>query len=100
MDDSTKLATVQDYLRITYSGDGVGLKALIQNIAQKQGALEAVTITGDSYEGESHHGQLALDPLLYLRAAMDVLKEIAPTLVPDAPVSGALTDFSRTIVGT
>lgn len=99
MDESTKLATVQDYLRLKYSADGAGLRSLIDRIAG-DGALEYVTITGDSYEGESHHGQLTLEPLLYLRAAMDVLREVAPELVPAPPARGALTDFRMQIIGT
>jgi hypothetical protein len=99
MDDSAKLDILSDYLRFTYAQDVNGLRKKITDIASN-GALEFVTITGDSYEGTSHQGQLTLAPLIYLGAALAILRELDPTAIPEPPVRGALTDFRTQIVGT
>lgn len=99
MDDTAKLQTVTDYLRLAYAANVNGLRTKIQEVAQNS-ALAFVTITGDSFEGGSNHGELTLHPLLFLRGAMDVLAELDPASVPTPPARGALTDFRSVIVGT
>lgn len=100
MDDTAKIETAKDLYRLKYSENVAGLRTLIDKLASG-GALDVVTITGDSFEGGSHQGMLTFPPAGLLRAALDVLQELAPEgTVPEPPAAGALTDFSTSIVGT
>jgi hypothetical protein len=100
MDESAKIETLSDYLRLTWTGNPNGLRAKIDDIAKQGGALNSVVITGDAFESGAHHGQLVFEPLAFLRAAMDVLRELDPTLVPEPAPRGALVDYRPSIVGT
>lgn len=98
MDDAAKIREVSRYLRRKYATDIDGLKALIDGIAE--GGFEAVSITGQSYEGSNVQGQLVFEPLAYLKAAQDVLAELDPTNTPDDPPGVTHADFSRSAILT
>lgn len=97
MDESQQTAVVARYLRRKYASDRVGLQKLIDEIAAN-GALDAVTLTGSAFEGDSKQGQLTFHPLAYLDSAMTVLAELeeAVGLTPPStpPIGGALMDYS------
>jgi hypothetical protein len=100
MDDTAKIETAKDMFRLDYSQNAPGLRALIDKI-KNNGALEAVTITGDSFEGRSHQGQLTFHPTALLRAALDIYYELSPEgTLPEPPLRGALTDFRTQVVST
>lgn len=92
MDDSAKLLTAQQYLRMKYTGQVPALRALADKIAE--GAFEAVTLTGQQFEGGSHQGQLVFPAMLYLQAVLQLIAELDPDNTPVAPCATVFPDFS------
>lgn len=92
MDDNARIETCRRYLRMEYAGNAVGLRRLAKSVAE--GAFDAVTITGQGFEGGSANGQVTFEKLAYLTAAMDVLGEVDPDNDTVQPVRGALTTFA------
>jgi len=80
MTSTEQILVAKKYLRRKYANDATGLRLLADTIAT--GAFEAVTITGNSYEGGSASGQITFEPLAYLSAVEDVIAEIDPDNVP------------------
>jgi hypothetical protein len=84
MTSAERITAAKKYLRRTYAENLPGLKALAETIAA--GAFEAVTITGNNYEGGGATGQITFEPLEYLSAVEDVIAD----LDPDAPAPASL----------
>lgn len=85
MDDHARIETVKQYLRRTYASNVDGLKLLAENLVRNGGATDAVTITGQSFEGGQAQGQLTFEPLAYLGAIESLILELDPTYTPSAP---------------
>lgn len=99
MDTAARIEAYKQFLRIKYSEDAKGLRALIVNLGDGA-AGEAVLITQHTFEGGNAAGQITLEPLAKLQAAMDVLAEIDPDNMPDAPASTQYADFRYGILET
>lgn len=77
MDDAAKLATAKQYLRRTYASNLAGLVALATTLAAT--AFDAVTITGNQFEGNQAQGQLIFPRLMYLQAVEEMIAELDPS---------------------
>ena len=91
MADADKIYTAKLYLADKYAGNPNGLRKLADEVATC--AFDNVTITGQSFEGASHQGQLGFDKMDYLRAVMEVIAAIDPNYVP--PASSATSAYYR-----
>lgn len=97
MTSAERILTAKKYLRRKYATDLPGLKALAESVAE--GAFEAVTLTGNGYEGGNAQGQITFEPMEYLGAVEDIIAE----LDEDAPAPASLvmhSDFSSRPVQT
>lgn len=71
------LSTARDFLRRRFATDLAGLSAEIERV----GAMAMNTrlnLTGQSFEGGSHNGEVAFTQMEYLRALIDVESELNP----------------------
>ena len=93
MDDAAKIREAKRYLRDIYANDVPGLRALRSQVVSN--ALQAVTITGQSYEGLNTQGSLVFEPMAYLKAIQDVLAELDPDNTPDDSPTLTHADFSQ-----
>ena len=84
MDDAERIETVKRHLRRTYRADVAGLRALADKVFAA-GATDAVTITGQTFEGGSAQGTVTFEPLAYLRAINEVLAELDDTEPLESP---------------
>jgi hypothetical protein len=91
MESAAKIAVLKQGLRMQYSANPPGLRALWQRVFAE--STEYVEITGNAYEGGSASGAHILHRLEYLAAVQDVLAEIDPAGTPSAPPSGTFADF-------
>lgn len=98
MDTASRISTAKDYLRRKYAVDPAGLRALMDNVAVE--ATDDVIITGQSFEGGSHTGQLTFERMAYLRAIMDVLDEVDPDNAPTREPTIQHADFSGSYITT
>lgn len=83
MDDATRIDTVRRYLRRTFAANPTGLRALATQLYTS--GTTSVTLTGQSFEGGSHSGQITFETLAYLTAVEDVLSEIDADSPPPTP---------------
>lgn len=81
MDEASRLETYTQWLRVRYSDDLVGLKKLIRELGDGE-ASDSVVINSHGFVDGSAAGQIVLEPLLKLKAAMTVLAELDPTATP------------------
>lgn len=93
MDDDAKIYEAKRYLRDKYASDVPGLRALREDVANA--AFEAVTITGQSYEGMNTQGSMTFEPMALFKAIQDVIAELDPTNTPDDPPTVTHADFSQ-----
>ena len=82
MTDADAIYAAKLYLRRVYADNLTGLKALATTVATE--AFDSVTLTGQSFEGGSHTGQLTFPRLAYLRAVEELIIELDPDTVPAA----------------
>lgn len=97
MTSADRIQAAMRYLRRKYAANIPGLKALADQVAVE--AFDAVTITGNGYEGGNASGMLTFERLEYLSAVENLICE----LDPDAPQPAALvmySDFSSRPVQT
>ena len=81
-DAADNIATAKLYLRRKFANNLTGLKALADKIADE--ALgDAVTLTGQSFEGGSHTGQLVFPRIDYLRAIEETIAYLDTDAAPD-----------------
>ena len=101
--DASAISTAKQYLRMKYLVTAAtatalpvydlrGLRKLADEIALS--AFDAVTLTGQAFEGGSHQGQLTFPRMDYLQAVMDIIAEANPTGTPQAPTRTTFADFS------
>lgn len=93
MDEQTRINTYKESLRIIYAGDLVGLRRKIKSLHEE--SENAVVITSSSFEGEQSAGQMVLEPLAKLNAAISLLRELDPDNVPDQADTVVFADFLR-----
>lgn len=98
MESAAKIATLKQGLRIRYTANPTGLRALWERVFSE--STEFVELTGNSYEGGSASGTHILHRLEYLAAVQDVLSELAPITTPAAPPPGTFADFRANWVET
>lgn len=91
MDSAAKIETLKQGLRIEYTGDPAGLRALWKKVFSQ--STEFVEITGNAYEGGSATGTHILHRLEYLAAVQAILAELDPTGTPVAPPTSTFADF-------
>lgn len=84
MTTAERILAAKKYLRRKYAGNLPGLKALAEQVAES--AFDAVTITGNSYEGGNAAGQISFEPLEYLSAVEDVIAEMDSSAANVAPL--------------
>ncbi len=94
MDDQTRITTYKESLRIIYGGAVPDLAGLRKKIAELHEAAEgSVVITSSGFEGEQSSGQLVLEPLEKLNAAITLLRELDPDHAPEQPPAVVYADF-------
>lgn len=77
-DAADNIYTAKLHLRRKFANDLPGLRALANEVADE--ALgDAVTLTGQAFEGGSHSGQLVFPRIDYLRAIEETLLFLSPT---------------------
>lgn len=81
MDEASRLETYTQYLRVRYTDDLPGLKKLVHELGEGE-ASDSVLINSHGFVDGSASGQIVLEPLLKLKAAMSVLAELDPTNTP------------------
>ena len=78
MDDAARIEVVKQYLRRKYTGgttDGLKmLKSLADDVFNA--ATDPVTLTGQSFDGGSHSGQITFEKMAYLSAIEAVISEL------------------------
>ncbi len=100
MDDAANIAVAMQYLRRKYTTAGVAAAADLVRLRQladtvvENGAFDAVTITGQGFEGGQANGQLVFPPMAYLAAIESLLLELDPTNTPAPPSRVVFADFS------
>lgn len=97
MTSAERIWAAKSYLRRKYKDNVDGLKTLADQVASS--GFDAVTITGNGYEGNNASGQITFEPLEYLSAIEAIIAE----LDPDSPQPGPLlmhSDFSERPVET
>ena len=99
MDEASQIETYKEWLRLKYQGDVVGLRRYIATLGEGE-ASESLLINSMSFEGEQTAGQIVLAPMVKLRAALDVLREIDPDNAPESRPSGRIVDFSQRAIET
>lgn len=99
MDSASRIETFKQWLRFRFQNDVGGLRRYVTALGEGDAEQDTV-ITQGAFEGGSHAGQIVLEPLEKLRAAMDVLAELDPTSMPTQPSAGRFVDFSTRYVET
>ena len=97
MTSGEKIVAAKKYLRRKYQNNVQGLKELADKVATD--AFEAVTITGNAYEGGSAQGVLVFSSIEYLGAIEDLIAEFDPE-VPQPDPMIIYSDFSSRPVQT
>lgn len=92
MDDNARIEIAKQYLRRKYQNNLAGLKALASQVAET--AFDAVTITGDGFEGGTAQGQITFEPIAYLGAIEGLIIEMDPDNTPLPNPAGSVADFS------
>lgn len=91
MDEQTRINTYKESLRIIYAADLLGLRKKIAALHEE--SEDAVIVTSSSFEGEQSAGQMVLEPLAKLNAAIALLRELDPDNVPDQAATVVFADF-------
>jgi hypothetical protein len=104
MDAASRIETFRQFLRIKFlvgspSPNVEGLRAYIAALGDGE-ASDAVVINSMSFEGQASTGQVVLEPMARLTAALSVLAEIDPDNTPPAPTTTRYADFSRGFLDT
>lgn len=92
MTDADRIETYKGYLRRIYAADIEGLRDLVNTLGAAASAPVVVTATG--FEGEQSSGQLVLEPMAQLNAALAVLDELDPPTTPTTATGARYADFS------
>jgi hypothetical protein len=93
MDSASRIETRKQFLRIKYASDVNGLRTYILSLGDGA-AADPMVINSHSFESGQATGQVTLEPLAELNAAMAVLAELDPTNTPSSPSRIRYADFS------
>lgn len=94
MDSAARIATYKQGLRIRYADDLPGLRALCATLFDTVSESE-VQFTSHNFEGGAAAGQIALEPMMKLQAAQEVLAELDADNTPADPATLCrFADFS------
>lgn len=99
MDEAAKIETFKEWLRVKYADDVAGLRRYVKELGDGS-ASDSVVITSHNFVDGGAAGQLVLEPMVKLRAALDVLRELDPDNAPDSQPAGRLMDFSQRCIET
>lgn len=99
MDDAAKIETFKEWLRVKYASDLNGLRRYVRELGDGS-AADSVVITSHTFVDGSAAGQLVLEPMVKLRAALDVLRELDPDNAPTSQPAGRIFDFSQRCIET
>lgn len=99
VDDTAKIETFKEWLRVRYAGDLNGLRRYVRELGDGS-ASDSVVITSHNFVDGSAAGQLVLEPMVKLRAALDVLRELDPANSPASHPAGRIVDFSQRCIET
>lgn len=99
MDQASQIETYKEWLRVKYASDLPGLRRLVTTLGDGS-ASDATVITSQNFTDGGAAGQLVLEPMVKLAAALAVLRELDPENAPDSQPSGRLIDFSCRIIET
>jgi hypothetical protein len=99
VDEAAKIETFKEWLRVKYANDLLGLRKLIDVLGSGE-ASDSIVITSHQFVDGSSSGQMVLEPMVKLRAALEVLRELDPDNAPDTRPAGRLMDFSNRMVET
>lgn len=98
MEDSSRIDTFKQWLRVKYNAadpqaaDITALRAYITALGDGD-ASDAVAITQLSFESGQASGQLVLEPMARLNAALTILGEIDPDNTPPVPSRVRFANF-------
>ena len=93
VDDNARIETYKTFLRRKYADDLEGLQELIDELGAGA-AGESVVITQSVFEGGQASGQVTLEPMAKLKAALDVQAELDPDVAEDEPAPTRFADHS------
>lgn len=99
MDQASQIETYKEWLRVKYASDLPGLRRLVTTLGDGS-ASDATVITSQNFTDGGAAGQLVLEPMVKLAAALAVLRELDPTNAPTSRAAGRLVDFSCRIIET
>ncbi len=99
MDDAGKIETYKEWLRVKYRGDVNGLRKLVRDLGDGP-ASESVVITSHNFTDGGAAGQLVLEPMTRLAAALAVLREMDPDNSPTSRAAGRIVDLSQRCIET
>jgi len=99
MDDAGKIETFKEWLRVRYADDLIGLRKYVRDLGDGS-ASDSVVITSHGFVDGTAAGQLVLEPLTKLRAALDVLRELDPDNAPESRAGGRIVDYSLRCIET
>jgi hypothetical protein len=99
VDEAAKIETFKEWLRVKYADDVPALRAYITELGDGT-ASDSVVITSHTFTDGGAAGQLVLEPMVKLRAALDVLRELDPDNAPSSQPAGRIGDFSQRCIET
>jgi len=81
VDDASKIETIKQYLRVKHGTGATAIAILRQLMDQLAGeATDSVTLTGGTFEGGQHTGQVNFPKIMYLQCVLSRLSELDPTI--------------------
>lgn len=99
MDEAARIETYKEWLRVKYTGDPSGLRRYVRELGDGS-ASESVVITSHNFTDGGAAGQLVLEPMVKLAAALAVLRELDPDNAPSSLAAGRIIDFSQRCIET
>lgn len=99
MDEASRIETYKEWLRVKYAGNVVGLRRLVRELGDGS-ASEEIVITSHNFSDGGTAGQLVLEPMAKLAAALAVLREMDPDGSPSSQAAGRVGDFSQRCIET
>ncbi len=99
MDDAAKIETFKEWLREKYRDNVAGLRRFARELGDGA-ASDSVLVTSHGFVDGTAAGQIVLEPLVKLRAALQVLRELDPDNAPASMPAGRTIDFSQRCIET
>ena len=99
MDEAAKIEIFKDWLRVKYSRNVPGLQRYVRELGDGP-ASESVLVNSHGFADGTAAGQIVLEPMVKLAAALAVLRELDPDNAPASQPSGRAVDFSQRCIET